>query len=86
MADNQPQWEASGAAMDALARTFQEMKFRKKLLGGVDEADVWRKLEKLQQEYETLYHRQAAHYQALLEERDRALAALTQDGGGVARG
>ena len=86
MADNQPQRESSGSAMEALARTFQEMKFRKKLLGGVDEADVWRKLEKLQQEYETLYHRQAAHYQARLEEREQALARLTQDRGGVARG
>lgn len=86
MADNQPQRESSGSAMETLAHTFQEMKFRKKLLGGVDEADVWRKLEKLQQEYETLYNRQAAHYQALLEEREKALARLTQDRGGVARG
>lgn len=86
MADNQPQRESSDSAMETLARTFQEMKFRKKLLGGVDEADVWRKLEKLQQEYETLYNRQAAHYQALLEEREKALARLTQDRGGVARG
>lgn len=86
MADNQPQHDPAGVAMEALAHTFQEMKFRKKLLGGVDEADVWKKLEKLQQEYETLYHRQAAYYQALLEDREQALARLTQDRGGVARG
>lgn len=86
MEDNQPQRDPSGPAMETLARTFQEMKFRKKLLGGVDEKDVWKKLEELQQEYETAYHRQAAYYQALLEERDRALARFTEDKGGVARG
>lgn len=84
MADNQPQQTASG--MEAIARTLQEMKFRKKLLGGVDEADVWRKLEKLQQEYETAYQRQAAYYQALLDDRERALERLMQERGGVARG
>lgn len=86
MADNQPQRDPSGPAMEALAHTFQEMKFRKKLLGGVDEADVWKKLEKIQQEYETAFHRQAAYYQALLEDRERALARFTEDKGGVARG
>lgn len=86
MADKQPQHASSGSAMEALAHTFQEMKFRKKLLGGVDEADVWKKLEKLQQEYETLYQRQEAYYQALMEDRDRTLARLMQERDGVARG
>ena len=49
---------------------------RKKLFGGVDEADVWKKLEQLQQTYQLVYDEQAAYYQALLDERDQALARL----------
>ena len=31
------------------------MRFRKKLFGGVDEADVWQKLEMLHKEYEAVF-------------------------------
>lgn len=62
-------------AMQPIAEKLKEMKFRKKLFG-VDEADVWRQLESLQQEYQKVYDAQAAYYQALLDERDQALARL----------
>ena len=57
-------------AMQPIAEKLKEMKFRKKLFG-VDEADVWRQLE-----YQKVYDAQAAYYQALLDERDQALARM----------
>lgn len=86
MADNQPRQSPCGSGLESIARTLQEMKFRRKLLAGVDEADVWRKLGTLQEQYETAYRRQEAYYQALLEDRERALALLRAEQGGVPRG
>ena len=55
--------------------------------GGVDEADVWKKLEALQQTYQLVYDEQAAYYQALLDERDQALSRLmARKSGGDAHG
>lgn len=64
--------------MESICEKLKEMKFRKKLFGGVDEADVWRQLESLQQEYQAVYDAQAAYYQALLDERDQAVARLVR--------
>lgn len=86
MADKQAPQVQPAPGLEGIARTLREMKFRKKLLGGVDEADVWKKLEKLQQEYEIAYHQQAAYYQALLDDRERALHRLMEEKGGVACG
>ena len=57
--------------MQDIAEALSAMKFRKKMFGGVDEADVWKKLEALQQTYQLVYDEQAAYYQALLDERDQ---------------
>ncbi len=62
--------------MEDIAQALEGMKFRKKWMGGVDEADVWRKLEELQKLYQKVYDEQAAYYQGLLDERDRALLRL----------
>ena len=40
----------SAKNMDDIAELFKKMKFRRKLLGGVSEMDVWKKLEQLQKE------------------------------------
>ena len=73
--------------MQDIADALSAMKFRKKVFGGVDEADVWKKLEALQQTYQLVYDEQAAYYQALLDERDQALARLMgRKGGGDAHG
>ena len=68
--------------MQDIADQLSAMKFRKKTFGGVDEADVWKKLEQLQQTYQLVYDEQAAYYQALLDERDQALARLMGHKGG----
>ncbi|PWM20408.1 MAG: hypothetical protein DBX97_03600 [Collinsella tanakaei] len=66
--------------MQSICDKLKAMKFRKRLFGGVDEADVWRQLEALQQEYQAVYDAQAAYYQALLDERDQAVARLMRRG------
>ena len=66
--------------MQSICEKLKAMKFRKRLFGGVDEADVWRQLESLQQEYQTVYDAQAAYYQALLDERDQSVARLMRRG------
>lgn len=72
--------------MQNIADALSAMKFRKKLLGGVDESDVWRQLENLQRLYQLVYDEQAAYYQALIDERDRALARTGRRMGGGADG
>ena len=73
--------------MKDIADALSAMKFRKKVFGGVDEADVWKKLVTLQNTYQLVYDEQAAYYQALLDERDQALARLMgRKGGGDAHG
>ena len=41
----------SAKNMDDIAELFKGMKFRKKLLGGVSEMDVWKKLEQAADAY-----------------------------------
>lgn len=59
--------------MNDIAAMFEGMRFRKKIIGGVDEADVWRQLENLQRVYQLVYDEQAAYYQALIDERDQSI-------------
>ena len=72
--------------MQDIAEQLSAMKFRKKTFGGVDEADVWKQLEALQETYQQVYDEQSAYYQSLLDERDRALARMGRRGGGDAHG
>ena len=73
--------------MQDIAEALSAMKFRKKVFGGVDEADVWKQLEALQRTYQLVYDEQAAYYQALIDERDQALARMMgRRGGGDAHG
>ncbi len=66
--------------MQDIADALSAMKFRKKMFGGVEEADVWRKLESLQRTYQEVYDQQAAYYQALLDQRDRELKWMKSGG------
>lgn len=62
--------------MDDIAEVFKTMKFKKKFFGGVDERDVWKKLDKLQKEYRSAYEMQQERYEARLQERDEEIASL----------
>ena len=66
--------------MQDIAEALSAMKFRNKMFGGVEEADVWRPLEALQRTYQEVYDQQAAYYQALLDQRDRELKQLKSGG------
>lgn len=60
---------------DEIVQWIKEVKFKKKLIGGVDEDDVLKKLDELNQLYE----------KALLCERERYKTLLSQSGGGVGK-
>lgn len=68
-------------SMDDIAAFLKELRFRKKLFGGVSEKDVWRKLELLQREYRSAYEALEAGYEARLKERDETIAALKMQEG-----
>ena len=53
----------SVSTLDDIAQYLKTVKFRKKMLGGLDEMDVWKKIRLLDE----LYLLQDAKYQALLE-------------------
>ena len=54
--------------MNDIAEMFRRMKFRRKLIGGVDEQDVWRQLDAVQRAYRSAYEAQAVRYETLLAE------------------
>lgn len=62
--------------MDDIATFIDGMKFRRKTFGGVDELDVLKQMEALQQVYRSVYENQAAYYQALIDERDAIISRL----------
>lgn len=64
---------ASGANPDSVEQIVQgitgqlkSMRFKKRTFGGVDEADVWKKLLKLNDMYSQALHAERARYNALL--------------------
>ena len=62
--------------MDDIAEFFKNMRFQKKLIGGVSEKSVWRQLDLLQKEYRSAYEIQQGIYENLLQKRDEEIAAL----------
>ena len=51
----------------AIIQWYKTVKFRKKLLGGVDEAAMWKKLEELYALYEAAIRAERTRYNVLLE-------------------
>ena len=51
-----------------IARWLQKVRFRKKLLGGYDPADVWKKLDELNTLYERALISERARYNLMLEQ------------------
>ena len=62
--------------MDDIAELFKTLRFRKQIVGGVSEIDVWKKLNKIQEEYRSAYEIQQERYEARLQERDEEIASL----------
>ncbi|GEM_PF-6461180 len=59
-----------------IAELFRNLRFRRCLIGGVDEADVWRQLETIQKEYEKILEIQTEKLRALIKERDEEITRL----------
>lgn len=59
--------------MEEIAQLLQKTTFRKKFLGGVDEADVWKKLQRLQAEYALLIDIERAKADGKISERDQII-------------
>ncbi len=74
--------------MEEIAAYLKSLRFRKKKFGGVDEADMWRQLEKLHGEYQSAFDAQWERSRALIEERDAEIRRLKAERGkaGQSRG
>ena len=69
----------SSDRLEPLTELFSKLKFHRQILGGLSEADVWKKLEEVQTEYRRLYDLQAAGYEAKLKEREDRIHQLEQE-------
>lgn len=58
---------------EAIIQWFRTVKFRKSLLGGVDEAAMWKKLEELYALYEAAIRAERTRYNVLLEQQTGSL-------------
>ena len=71
---------------EAIIQWFRTVKFRKNLLGGVDEAAMWKKLEELYALYEAAIHAERTRYNVLLEQQTGSLPLDTTEVDSFAKG
>ena len=71
---------------EAIIRWFRTVKFRKNLLGGVDEAAMWKKLEELYALYEAAIRAERTRYNVLLEQQTGSLPLDTTKVDSFAKG
>ena len=71
---------------EAIIRWFRTVKFRKNLLGGVDEAAMWKKLEELYALYEAAIRAERTRYNVLLEQQTGSLPLDTTEVDSFAKG
>lgn len=57
---------------ESIADFLKQMKFRRKIFGGVDERDVWKKIEQLNELYKQALFAERVRYDTLLQERGDA--------------
>ena len=65
-------------SLEDIAEFIDKMKFRKSLIGGVDEQSVWKKIEDLNNEYKSVFDEQETKYRTLLEDRDLEIKKLKE--------
>ena len=71
--------------MEEIAALLAQVKFKHRLLGGVDEKDVWRTLEALQTEYQALAQADRKHYAQQLQQREQRILELDRRAQRLAR-
>ena len=57
---------------ESITDFLKQMKFRRKIFGGVDERDVWQKIEQLNELYKQALFAERVRYDTLLQERGDA--------------
>ncbi|WP_314795279.1 hypothetical protein [Eggerthia catenaformis] len=62
--------------LENISNYLKDLKFKKKLINGIDEEDVWHKLDLLEKEYEKAYQSLLDKSNALLEEKDAIIERL----------
>lgn len=65
--------------LEDVAEFLKKMKFKKVTFGGLSEKDVWKKIEKLNEEYRSVFAVQEAGFRSLLREKDERIAELSRD-------
>ena len=70
----------------AIIQWYKTVKFRKKLLGGVDEAAMWKKLEELYALYEAAIRAERTRYNVLLEQQTGSLPLAPTEVDSFAKG
>ena len=70
------QTEALNHEHEKLKEWFRTVRFRKVLFGGVDEVHLWKKLEELNQIYETSLSAERARYDALIADHQKSCDAM----------
>lgn len=75
-AGNPPDSRKDNREMEEITALFEKMHFQKRVIGGVDEMDVWRQLREVQKEYENLLTIQEERSRALIRERDVEIVRL----------
>ena len=71
---------------EAIIQWYKTVKFRKNLLGGVDEAAMWKKLEELYALYEAAIRAERTRYNVLLEQQTGSLPLDTTEADSFAKG
>ena len=66
--NNTSEFEATSKEHLKIIKWLKEVKFQKKLFGGVSEQDVWKKLEKLNEMYDAALTAERIRYDTLLEQ------------------
>ena len=77
-----PQYDQLDFHRSQIAKYLKKLRFKPRLFG-VDQADVWKKLEELNSLYETALLAERARYDALLEAVGAAGPRDPGEGGGV---
>ena len=63
-------------SMEEIALLLKEMRFQKKIFGGVNEADVWRQLNDLHKEYQAAFDVQEECSRILIKEKEQEILRL----------
>lgn len=59
-------------SLNEIADKINKMKFKKKPFGGVDEADVWKKIRELDADYQNIFKLQYNYYKIRLKKLEEA--------------